>query len=156
MSVKQVNTVDLEFFYKENKQPEIEVEYVASESFVNPETGQPIPWKIRALSADEEAAIRNRATETKVDKRTGVINEIFHDQDYTVAITAQAIVFPPLTDRGIQKSYGVDGAGNLLRKMLNAGELQSLALKVIEVSGLDDIEGQKTDNELKGELVKNN
>lgn len=156
MSVKQVENVNLECFYKQNKLPEQEIEYVASESFVNPDTNEPLVWKLRPLGADEEAYIRERATEVKTDRRTGVINEIFHDQDYTVALTAAAVVFPPLTDRGIQQSYGVNGQGNLLRKMLSAGELQSLALKVIEISGLDDIEGQKTDNEFKSEFAKNN
>lgn len=154
MSVKQVEEVSLEYFYQQNKKEAEVVDYIASKSFVDSD-GKPIPWKIQPLSAEKEAAIREMSTETKTDRRTGVINEVFHDQAYTVAITAASVVFPPLTDVGIQQSYGVRGEGNLLRKMLTAGELQSLALKVIEVSGLDDIEGQKEDNELKGVIAKN-
>lgn len=155
MSVKQTENISVEFFYKENKQEAQPIDYPASASFVDGE-GNVIPWKIRPVSADEEAKIRDKATEQIRDKRTGVINEIFRDQDYTVALTCQAVVFPPLTDRKLQSSYGVQGAGNLIRKMLSAGEFQSLALKVIEISGLDDIEGLKTDNELNSELAKNN
>lgn len=154
MSVTQAETVSLEFFYKENKREQELVDYIASETFTDKD-GKPIPWKIRPVSADEEAKIRDQCTETKVDKRTGVINEIFRDQKYTVALTCQGVVFPDLMNSSLQNSYGAKGASSLLKQMLNAGELQSLALKVIEVSGLDDIESQKTDNELKADLAKN-
>lgn len=154
MSTKQLDTVSLEFFYKENKREADEVEYIASESFTDGE-GRPVPWKLRPVTADEESRIRESCTETKVDKRTGVINEIFHDQKYTVALTCQGVVFPDLMNSNLQSSYGARGASSLLKKMLNAGELQSLALKVIEVSGLDDIENQKVDNEMMADMAKN-
>ena len=155
MSVKQVESLDLSYFYKENKQEAENVNYPASKSFVD-QDGKIINWVIRPITAKEEAMIRERCTETRTDRRTGVINEIFDDQKYTLGLTAQGVVFPDLLNSQLQKSYGVNGATNLLKEMLTAGELQSLALKVIEVSGLDDIEGAAKENELKSELAKNN
>lgn len=155
MSVKEVENISLEFFYKQNKQEDKQVQYIASTSFVDGD-GKPVPWTLRPVTADEEANIRKMCTERHTDKRTGVIQEIMDDQNYTVGLTAQGVVFPDLYDKNLQQTYGVLDATSLLKAMLNAGELQSLALKVIEVSGLDDIESLKNENELKAELIKNN
>lgn len=155
MSVKQVETVDLSYFYKENKKEPEPINYVASENFVDG-NGNPIPWQIRPVTAKEEAAIRKNCTDRKTDRRTGVINETFDDVRYTQALTVQGVVFPNLFDRDLQKTYGASAAVDLLIEMLTSGELQSLALKVIEVSGLDDIEDTVKENEFKTELAKNN
>ncbi len=159
MSVKNIDerkdVIDISFFYKENKKESETVQYVASDNFTDGD-GNPIEWTIKPLSADEDALIRESCTDTKENRRTGVINEIFDDNKYLLGITARGVVFPNLKDSGLQNTYGVRSETKLLRKMLNAGELQALALKVIEVSGLDDIEGAMNDNQRKSELLKNN
>lgn len=159
MSVKTINEkkdiIDVSFFYKENKKEEQTFKYVASENFTDND-GNPIEWTIRPVSADEDALIREACTEVKENRRTGIINEKFDDNKYLLGLTARGVVFPPLTDSGLQNTYGVRSETKLLRKMLNAGELQALALKVIEVSGLDDIEGAMNDNQRKSDLLKNN
>lgn len=160
MSVKNIDTkkdvIDISYFYKENKREQETVSYVATNDFINPNTGEPLEWQIRPVTADEDAMIREACTTTKENRRTGVINELFDDNKYLLGLTARGVVVPNLKDPGLQKSYGVKAETSLLRKMLNAGELQSLALKVVEVSGLDDIEGSMNENERKAELLKNN
>lgn len=155
MSVKEVTNVDIEFFYQENKKEAEKVEYPASSSFVDGD-GNIINWIIRPVSAEEDAMVKKLCTETNRDKRTGTITETFDDNKYLLGLTAKGIVFPDLNNGKLQSNYNVRSATALLQKMLTAGELQSLALKVIEVSGLDDIEGQKEENEFKTTLVKNN
>lgn len=145
----------VENFFKPNKLEDQIVEYVASKNFVD-DKNKPIPWKLRPVTADEEASIRNKNTKDIKDKRTGTVTQTFDDTNYTMQLTACGVVEPDLLNAKLQDSYGARGAIPLLRKMLTAGELQSLALKVIEVSGLDDIETQKSDFELDTEIVKNN
>lgn len=155
MSVKQVETVDISYFYKENKKETESINYIASENFCD-QDGNPIPWKIRPVTAKEEDTIRRNCTDRKTDRRTGVINETFDDTRYAQALTVQGIEFPNLFDKGLQKTYGVNSATGVLQEMLTSGEFQSLALKVIEVSGLSDIEDSVKENEFKTELAKNN
>lgn len=159
MAVKNIDEkkdiIDISYFYKENKKEEPTVQYIASDSFCDADDN-PIEWTLKPLSADEDALIREACTERKENRRTGIINEIFDDNKYLIALTARGVVFPNLKDKGLQSSFGAQSETTLLRKMLNAGELQSLALKVIEVSGLDDVEGSVADNERKAELLKNN
>ncbi|MNC83125.1 Phage XkdN-like protein [compost metagenome] len=60
-----------------------------------------------------------------------------------------SVVYPDLKDAELQKSYGVLGADQLLRKMLLPGEYATLLQKVQSINGFD-----KDVNELADE-VKN-
>ena len=159
MAVKNIDEkkdiIDISYFYKENKKEEPTVQYIASDSFCD-SNDNPIEWTIKPVSADEDALIRESCTDRKENRRTGIMNEIFDDNKYLLGLTARGVVFPNLKDKGLQGSFGAQSETTLLKKMLTAGELQSLALKVIEVSGLDDIEGTMNDNQRKTELLKNN
>ena len=52
-------------------------------------------------------------------------------------LVVASVVFPDLKDAELQKSYGVLGADQLLRKMLLPGEYATLLQKVQEVNGFD-------------------
>lgn len=145
----------IENFYKQNQVEAESIDYIASKRFVD-DNGKPIPWRIRPVTAEEEARLRVQYSKENKDKRTGVVTQTFDDTGYTLALTATGVVEPDLLNTKLQESYRVRGREALLQKMLYAGELQSLALKVIEVSGLDDIENQKTEFELDTEVIKNN
>lgn len=146
---------DIKAFYKENKQPEKQVQYVVSDKFVDPETKKPIPWTIREISADEDQALKDKFTTIEKDKRTGTRTEIFDDNKYVLGLATWGVVEPDLNDGNLQKSYGVKSPMRLLQRMLSAGEIQKLALRVIELSGLDDID-TKSDFDLEYAEAKKN
>lgn len=131
---------DIKAFYKENKQPQTQAQFVVSEKFVDPKTGKPIPWTIREISAEEDQALKDKYTEITTDRRTGVRNEYFDQNNYIIGIATLGVVEPELDDRGLLESYNVKRPDKLLQRMLSAGQIQKLALKVIELSGLDDID----------------
>lgn len=146
---------DIKAFYKENKGQEKQAQYVATDKFIDGATNKPIPWTIREISAAEDQALKDRFTTIEKDKRTGMRTEIFDDNKYVLGLAAWGVVEPDLEDSGLQNSYGVKSPIRLLQKMLSAGEIQKLALKVIELSGLDDIE-TKSDFEMEYEEAKKN
>jgi len=135
----------LQAFFAQNVQAEIVEEFVVSERFKD-ENGKPIPWKIRALRESENAEIRKAATK-RVKVKGQYVPELDHEV-YVAKLIAESVVFPNLKDAELQKSYGVLGAEELLRKMLLAGEYSKLAQKVQEINGFEDV------NEL-AEEVKN-
>ena len=127
----------LQAFFAENVQSEIVEEFVVSDRFKD-EEGKPIPWKIKGLSEAENSEIRKSAT-----KRTKIkgqfIPELNHEE-YIAKLVAASVQFPNLKDVELQKSYGVFGAEELLRKMLLSGEFGKLAEKVQEINGYEDID----------------
>lgn len=137
---------DVKAFYKENKLPEEQQEYIASEKFVDKD-GHPIPWTIRAISADQDQALKEKFTSVTTDRRTGMRSESFDQNSYVIGLAVRGVVAPDLTDKGLQKSYGVTNSFKLIQKMLSAGELQKLALRVVEISGLDDVDTQDSELE---------
>ena len=108
--------------------------HVISNRFID-DKGNPIPWEIRALSEDENQAIRKSCT--KFSGRKGPRTpEIDYDL-YLSKITAESVVFPNLKNAELQKSYGVLGANELLKAMLTAGEYANLLEVVQEVNGFN-------------------
>ena len=97
------------------------------------EDGNPVPFRIRALTQKENEQLVKK--HTRVDKKTG--NEIFNRINYNHDMVASAVVFPDLTDAQLQKAYNVAGEIELLKNMLLIGEFVTLAAEVQELSGLD-------------------
>lgn len=137
---------DVKAFYKENRLPEERVPYVASDKFLDSD-GQPIPWTLRPIGAEEDQELKKQFTTITTDKRTGMRNEVFDQNGYIIGLAAKGVVEPELTDKGLQKSYGTTNSFRLIQKMLSAGELQKLALRIVEISGLDDIDTQSAELE---------
>jgi hypothetical protein len=125
----------LKAFFAQNAVSEIVEEFVVSERFKD-ESGKPIPWKIRALSESENEEIRKASTQYVKGKGGQRIPET-KPELYLAKIAAASVVFPDLKDAELQKSYGVIGAEELLKKMLLAGEYASLIQKVQEINGFD-------------------
>ncbi|MCF6466343.1 phage tail assembly chaperone [Clostridium sp. Cult2] len=107
-------------------------EVVISNRFV--EGGKPVPFVIKPISQEENKKLIKKFT-TK-DKKTGV--QSFDRPEYIAQLTADAVVFPDLTNAELQKAYGVLGASNLLQKMLYAGEYAELVEAIQELSGFDE------------------
>ncbi len=98
--------------------------------------GNPIPWKLRALSEAENEELRKAATHYVKGKGGQRIPET-KPEIYLAKIAAASVVYPDLKDAELQQSYGVVGAEELLKKMLLAGEYAALIQKVQEINGFD-------------------
>lgn len=105
-------------------------EVIVSNRFV--EDGKPVPFVIRPITQEENKQLIKKYS--RKDKK-GV--ETFDRAEYVSELTANAVVFPDLTNAELQKAYGVLGASALLQKMLYVGEYAELAQAVQELSGLD-------------------
>ena len=137
----------LKAFFAQNISTDIVEEFVVSERFKD-ENGNPIPWKIRALTEAENEEIRRASTQYVKGKNGQRIPET-KPEVYLAKIAAASVLFPDLKDTELQRSYGVLGAEDLLKKMLLAGEYAALIQKVQEINGFDK------DLESKIEEVKN-
>lgn len=103
------------------------------------ENGKPIPWEIRALSADENDALQARCMiNVPVPGQRNQYTREIDQVKYTAMLLAESVVYPELNDAELQDSYGVKGADGLLRKMLLISEYNELAK---EVAALGKAEG---------------
>lgn len=109
-------------------------EHVISNRFVN-EKGNPIPWEIRALSAEEDEALRKSCT--KKIRNKGLVTQETDYNAYLTKLITECVVFPNLKDKELQESYGVLGADKLIKAMLTSGEYAKLLEKVQLVNGFD-------------------
>jgi hypothetical protein len=125
----------LQAFFAQNVKSDIIEEFVVSERFRD-ENGKPIPWKIRAITEEENEQIRKAATQV-VKEKGGRRNVEIQPEVYLAKVATASVVFPDLKNAELQKSYGVMGAEDLLKKMLLSGEYATLIQKVQEVNGFD-------------------
>lgn len=129
----------LKAFFKENQKKQTNVKYAASEAFLD-EHGKPIEWELKALSSKQADAIREACT--NIDPRGKKVT--VDSAKYNRMMAAACTVYPDLSDKELQDSYGVVDAGELLQELLvNDGEYQAYCKKAMEVSGYN-----KTDAEL--------
>lgn len=129
----------LKSFYKENQRKQTHVKYAASDAFLD-ENGKPVEWEIKAITSKAADAIREACTSIDAKGKRMKVDSA----RYSRMMAAACTVYPDLTDKGLQDSYGVLDAGELLQELLvNDGEYQAYCKKVLEVSGYN-----KTDEEL--------
>lgn len=102
------------------------------------EKGKPIPFEIKALSADENDELQRRCmVNVPVPGQRGQYTRELDQIKYTAMLLTESVVYPDLNEAELQDSYGVRGAESLLRKMLYTGEYNVLAQ---EVMGLSKVE----------------
>ena len=138
---------NLEAFFAQNVKRDIIEEVIISDRFKD-KNGKPIAWKIRAISEEENEQIRKASTQI-VKGKGGQRTPEIQPEVYLAKVAVASVVFPDLKNADLQKSYGVIGAEDLLKKMLLSGEYAKLLEKVQEINGFD-----KDINELMDE-VKN-
>lgn len=122
-------------FFAQNVVMEKTEEFVVSNRFKD-QNGQPISWKLRTLSESENEEIRKSATQM-VKGKGGQRFQETKPEVYLVKVASASIVYPDLKNAELQKSYGVIGAEDLLKKMLLAGEYAALVRKVETMNGFD-------------------
>lgn len=111
--------------------------HIVSDRFVNKE-GKPMEWEIKAIDENFNESLRESCKIKERDRKTRTITERMNHEKYLAKLIVECTVYPNLKDAGLQESYGVMGADNLVKKMLTSGEYAQLLEIVQEVNGFDD------------------
>ncbi len=127
---------DLKGFFAQNTIKQDNVKFALSKRFLD-ENGKPYEWELRALNADESEQIRRECTRRVKVKGNQYTMEI-DNEALAIKMMVASIVFPNLNDKGLQDSYGVMGAEQVLKKMLNVGEYSVLSNKISEINGFGE------------------
>lgn len=102
------------------------------------EKDKPIPFEIKALSADENDELQRRCmVNVPVPGQRGQYTRELDQIKYTAMLLTESVVYPDLNEAELQDSYGVRGAESLLRKMLYTGEYNKLAQEVMALSNIE-------------------
>lgn len=126
----------LKGFFKQNAKIVTEVEYVASKRFTDDE-GNPIVWRIRVLTNKELDKLRARFTKKVYEPGTRTAEERMDLTAFTDELLVRTIVFPALDDMELQNSWGVSNELDLVKAMLNGGELTDLTRAIQEAQGFE-------------------
>ena len=98
---------NLEAFMIEEKE-EI-VDYIASSKFKDKE-GNPVPWKIKSITADENQRIRKDCyINIPINGKRGRYTKDFNTQKYLVLLATECVVYPDLQNAKLQDFYKVKG-----------------------------------------------
>lgn len=126
--------MNLEAFMIEEKE-EI-VEYVASTRFKD-EQGNPIPWKLRTLTAKENDEIRKQCyKQIQVPGKRSQFKQEFDTVKYLELLAEKCIVEPNLNAVELQDYYHVMSAVDLLKEhLLKPAEYDDLVTKLQEING---------------------
>lgn len=116
---------------------EIVEERVISNRFVD-EEGKPIPFKVKAISQEENDALIEKYTK-KVKIKNGHKRELDNSR-YGSALVVACCVQPDFNGADICKAYGVINPIDVPKKMLLAGEFAKLTNFVMEVNNFQDDE----------------
>ena len=123
----------LEAFMLEEKE-EI-VEYVASKRFKDSE-GNPIPWKLRTITAKENDELRKQCyKQVQTGKR---LKQEFDTTKYLELLVLKSVVEPNLNSVELQDYYHTMSAVDLLKEhLLRPAEYDDLTAKAQEINGYD-------------------
>lgn len=127
---------NLKAFFAESAIKVEEKEYVASERFVDADR-KPIAWKIRSLDASQCEGILNLCKRKEFVPGSRETKVVTDNQKFILTMITSCVTFPNLNDSALQDSWGVNNAGDLIRKMLTPGEYADLANTVQQVNGYD-------------------
>jgi hypothetical protein len=92
-----------------------------------------IPVTLQGLSAKQVYAIRERCTYRS--QRRGEVVENFDREQFAAALVAAATVKPNWSDPKLLAKYKASGPEEVIKRILLAGELESLSDTVAELSG---------------------
>lgn len=124
----------------------VEKEVIISDRFVqmdekgNPildENGKtiPVPFKIRALSQEENEALQKKAQ--KVEIKNGQRFEYLDATDFSHRIVVASTIEPDFSSKELCDAYGVVSPLLVPIKMLNASEFGRLAMEIKSLSNID-------------------
>lgn len=112
-----------------------EKEVIISKRFQD-ENGNPVPFKIRSITQDENEKLRKLST--KVSKSGGQRVESFDAGAYSARLVVAATLEPDFSAKEMCDAYGVLDPLMVPGKMLLSGEYAKLASAITELCGFDD------------------
>ena len=113
----------------------IEKEVVISDRFVG-DDGKPVPFKVRAISQEENDALVRAATKTRNEGGQRV--ERLDSVEYAQRLIVAATVSPEFRAKDICEAYGVVSPLMVPGKMLLSGEYNRLMKAITELSEFDE------------------
>lgn len=111
-----------------------EKEIVISKRFLD-EKGNPKPFRIRALTQEENAACNKAATRSI--KVNGMLQEKFDQNEYNNRLVVAGTVEPDFTSSEVCDYFGSKDPVSVPGKMLFAGEFAKLSNAILELSGFE-------------------
>ena len=114
-----------------------EKEVVISDRFKD-EDGNVVPFKIKAITQEENDLISKKAT--KSYKENGQRYEYLDSVDYCRRLVVASTVDPDFRDKELCDGYGVLDPLQVPGKMLFSGEYAKLLQEIKALSGFDDLE----------------
>ena len=135
--------MSLKSFFKENNIKIENVKYIASDRFKD-ENGEVIEWELKVLDNKKVDELRNRFSSRSYVNHKEEFK--FNSEDFMKVFVTEAIVFPNLTDKDLQDSYGVFSPYELLQEILTVGELTRLTEYI---NNLHDYKAEKKVVEIK-------
>ena len=122
-----------------------EREVIVSDRFRD-EKGNPVPFKVRALTQEENDKITAKATRVTTDKN-GQRTEYLDSVDYARRLIVAATVEPDFTSKELCDAYGVVSPFLVPGKMLLSGEYSRLMEAVMQQSRFrGDVEAEEVKN----------
>ena len=94
----------------------------------------PVEWEIKAISAEQDAALRKMCTR-KEKKNANLIT--LDVELYIAKLMAASVVYPDVQNVELQNAYHVMNGEDLLQKMLTSGEYAHLGEQVKQVNDFD-------------------
>lgn len=110
-------------------------EIIISKRFL--ENGDPIPFRIRAITQEESEELTKKCT-TYTKDRSGHSKRNFDSLKFTRSLVVAGTVFPDFSSKELCDAYGVIDPLLVAPKMLLAGEYNKLADAIAEISGLNE------------------
>lgn len=135
--------MSLKSFFKENNIKIENVKYIASDRFKD-ENREVIEWELKVLDNKKVDELRNRFSSRSFVNHKEEFK--FNSEDFMKVFVTEAIVFPNLTDKDLQDSYGVFSPYELLQEILTVGELTRLTEYI---NNLHDYKAEKKVDEIK-------
>ena len=111
-----------------------EKEVIISKRFLG-EDGKPVPFKIRSMTQEENAAIIKAATRQK--KVDGQWQDSIDANELSARTVVEATIFPDFRSAELCERYGTKDPVQVPGKMLLAGEFSRLIDAVSKLSGFD-------------------
>lgn len=114
---------------------QMEEEIVVSSRFLD-EKGNPVPFKVRSLTQEENDALTKQST--RRIKMDGQIQERLDNVEYTRRLVVAATVDPDFSSKELCDGLGVVDPLLVPGKLLLPGEYRKLCNKIMELSGFDE------------------
>lgn len=116
-----------------------EKEIVISKRFVD-EAGNPVPFRIRSISQEENDAISRQSRRTR--KVNGQVQSYLDSSEFSRRMVVAGTVEPDFRSKEMCEAYGVMDPLLVPGKMLLSGEYAALLSAITELSGFTDLEDE--------------